>query len=173
MWSGPGSWTGLSNEILSKENLKFLKKQKFITSPERFELSRGNPMYLAGTRLNHSAKATVDVRCWYFFVQIRSFTNVTRYYYSNSINTIEEGVLNSVIEYLSIGNNKGSNKLSYKGMNFNWLKWYVSYGRTKDLRFDFRQNKKLIDILLLLQIVVIKSGRYKLKLYQINKLQCS
>ncbi|WVZ12924.1 hypothetical protein V8G54_017454 [Vigna mungo] len=25
---------------------------------DRFELSRGNPMYLAGTRLNHSAKAT-------------------------------------------------------------------------------------------------------------------
>ena len=24
------------------------------SSPERFELSRGNPMYLAGTRLNHS-----------------------------------------------------------------------------------------------------------------------
>lgn len=27
-------------------------------SPKRFELLRGNPMYLAGTRLNHSAKAT-------------------------------------------------------------------------------------------------------------------
>jgi hypothetical protein len=26
--------------------------------PKRFELLRGNPMYLAGTRLNHSAKAT-------------------------------------------------------------------------------------------------------------------
>ncbi|KAL3535516.1 hypothetical protein ACH5RR_003977 [Cinchona calisaya] len=34
-------------------------KKKFETSPERFELSRGNPMYLAGTRLNHSAKATL------------------------------------------------------------------------------------------------------------------
>ena len=34
-------------------------EQKLKTSsPERFELSRGNPMYLAGTRLNHSAKAT-------------------------------------------------------------------------------------------------------------------
>lgn len=31
-------------------------------SPERFELSRGNPMYLAGTRLNHSAKATLLTR---------------------------------------------------------------------------------------------------------------
>ena len=30
----------------------------FLFVPERFELSRGNPMYLAGTRLNHSAKAT-------------------------------------------------------------------------------------------------------------------
>jgi hypothetical protein len=29
------------------------------TTPERFELSRGNPMYLAGTRLNHSAKASL------------------------------------------------------------------------------------------------------------------
>ena len=28
------------------------------SSPERFELSWGNPMYLAGTRLNHSAKVT-------------------------------------------------------------------------------------------------------------------
>ena len=35
-------------------------KTKRGSSPERFELSRGNPMYLAGTRLNHSAKATVD-----------------------------------------------------------------------------------------------------------------
>ena len=34
------------------------KKTKTDSSPERFELSRGNPMYLAGTRLNHSAKAT-------------------------------------------------------------------------------------------------------------------
>ncbi len=32
-------------------------KQK-NTLPERFELSREDPMYLAGTRLNHSAKAT-------------------------------------------------------------------------------------------------------------------
>ena len=32
------------------------------SSPERFELSRGNPMYLAGTRLNHSAKATLYLR---------------------------------------------------------------------------------------------------------------
>ncbi|AES91498.2 hypothetical protein MTR_4g114190 [Medicago truncatula] len=32
------------------------------SSPERFELSRGNPMYLAGTRLNHSAKATVVIQ---------------------------------------------------------------------------------------------------------------
>jgi hypothetical protein len=31
-----------------------------ISSPKRFELLRGNPMYLAGTRLNHSAKATLD-----------------------------------------------------------------------------------------------------------------
>ena len=40
---------------------RFCKRQKMkkCSSPERFELSRGNPMYLAGTRLNHSAKATV------------------------------------------------------------------------------------------------------------------
>ena len=35
------------------------KRSKKITTPERFELSRGNPMYLAGTRLNHSAKASL------------------------------------------------------------------------------------------------------------------
>ncbi|EFJ36857.1 hypothetical protein SELMODRAFT_403629 [Selaginella moellendorffii] len=34
------------------------KNPKEISSPERFELSRAEPMYLAGTRLNHSAKAT-------------------------------------------------------------------------------------------------------------------
>ena len=41
--------------------LEFLKRELNIknTTPERFELSRGNPMYLAGTRLNHSAKASV------------------------------------------------------------------------------------------------------------------
>ena len=36
------------------------ERKKKVASPERFELSRGNPMYLAGTRLNHSAKATLD-----------------------------------------------------------------------------------------------------------------
>ena len=35
-------------------------------SPKRFELLRGNPMYLAGTRLNHSAKATRDADRFYF-----------------------------------------------------------------------------------------------------------
>ena len=35
------------------------KEKKDIATPERFELSRGNPMYLAGTRLNHSAKASL------------------------------------------------------------------------------------------------------------------
>ena len=25
-------------------------------------------MYLAGTRLNHSAKATVDIRCFFYFI---------------------------------------------------------------------------------------------------------
>jgi hypothetical protein len=38
------------------------KKGKKKTTPERFELSRGNPMYLAGTRLNHSAKASLLLR---------------------------------------------------------------------------------------------------------------
>ncbi|KAF8401105.1 hypothetical protein HHK36_014408 [Tetracentron sinense] len=40
-----------------RENV-FVGKKIKSSSPERFELSRGNPMYLAGTRLNHSAKAT-------------------------------------------------------------------------------------------------------------------
>ena len=40
------------------DSLHELTKNK-STSPERFELSRANPMYLAGTRLNHSAKATL------------------------------------------------------------------------------------------------------------------
>ena len=43
---------------INEDRMKKPKKKK-ETSPERFELSRGNPMYLAGTRLNHSAKATV------------------------------------------------------------------------------------------------------------------
>lgn len=34
---------------------------KQLPSPKRFELLRGNPMYLAGTRLNHSAKATTHM----------------------------------------------------------------------------------------------------------------
>jgi hypothetical protein len=38
---------------------KIVKKLKKDSTPERFELSRGNPMYLAGTRLNHSAKASL------------------------------------------------------------------------------------------------------------------
>ena len=37
---------------------------KKSTTPVRFELSRGNPMYLAGTRLNHSAKTSLDA-CWF------------------------------------------------------------------------------------------------------------
>ncbi|KAA0048350.1 hypothetical protein E6C27_scaffold264G00660 [Cucumis melo var. makuwa] len=43
--------------VMGKKKKKKKKCQK--SSPERFELSRGNPMYLAGTRLNHSAKATL------------------------------------------------------------------------------------------------------------------
>ena len=44
------------------------EKIKKATSPERFELSRGNPMYLAGTRLNHSAKATMWKQLlWHLF----------------------------------------------------------------------------------------------------------
>jgi hypothetical protein len=51
-----------SVELLGKKEKKEKKKKgvKILASPERFELSRGNPMYLAGTRLNHSAKATLD-----------------------------------------------------------------------------------------------------------------
>ena len=41
---------------------------KWMTSPERFELSRGNPMYLAGTRLNHSAKATLLLEAFATFL---------------------------------------------------------------------------------------------------------
>ena len=44
--------------LFTKEKITKWKK---YTTPERFELSRGNPMYLAGTRLNHSAKATLLV----------------------------------------------------------------------------------------------------------------
>ena len=53
--------TVTTNRNLNKsENLKRKKnRKKNLASPERFELSRGNPMYLAGTRLNHSAKATL------------------------------------------------------------------------------------------------------------------
>jgi hypothetical protein len=40
-------------------------KNKKHSTPERFELSRGNPMYLAGTRLNHSAKASLLSCDWY------------------------------------------------------------------------------------------------------------
>ena len=43
------------------------KKKKHESSPERFELSRGNPMYLAGTRLNHSAKATTCSTSFSYF----------------------------------------------------------------------------------------------------------
>jgi hypothetical protein len=43
-------------------------KNDLKTSPERFELSRGNPMYLAGTRLNHSAKATMLYTFVYFYI---------------------------------------------------------------------------------------------------------
>ncbi|KAK9016582.1 hypothetical protein V6N11_079077 [Hibiscus sabdariffa] len=46
---------------LQHMNLLHSRSQKFRinATPERFELSRGNPMYLAGTRLNHSAKASL------------------------------------------------------------------------------------------------------------------
>ena len=42
---------------MAEKNEKTIKNE---SSPERFELSRGIPMHLASTRLNHSAKATVD-----------------------------------------------------------------------------------------------------------------
>ena len=56
--------TNISNTEEEKQVLKVsdLKEDGvaglFVSSPKRFELLRGNPMYLAGTRLNHSAKAT-------------------------------------------------------------------------------------------------------------------
>uniref|UniRef100_A0A3Q7FXK8 Uncharacterized protein n=1 Tax=Solanum lycopersicum TaxID=4081 RepID=A0A3Q7FXK8_SOLLC len=48
--NGPYAWYPTRRNNRKEKNKK--------SSPERFELSRGNPMYLAGTRLNHSAKAT-------------------------------------------------------------------------------------------------------------------
>jgi hypothetical protein len=45
--------------IIDKKKLKiYVAFVIHNPSPKRFELLRGNPMYLAGTRLNHSAKAT-------------------------------------------------------------------------------------------------------------------
>jgi hypothetical protein len=44
--------------IWKKDNVAGIGILSVYPSPKRFELLRGNPMYLAGTRLNHSAKAT-------------------------------------------------------------------------------------------------------------------
>ncbi len=58
-------------EILKKKSAAFHNSH---SQPERFELSRGNPMYLAGTRLNHSAKAAVAVRLRYLYIFIGFFS---------------------------------------------------------------------------------------------------
>lgn len=54
-----------NNSVSTVPYLRIYKKSSVYVamifsdpSPKRFELLRGNPMYLAGTRLNHSAKAT-------------------------------------------------------------------------------------------------------------------
>lgn len=61
-----GFWQSFPRKMFTRESGfgdHFDEKNKNkLPSPERFELSRGNPMYLAGTRLNHSAKATADAK---------------------------------------------------------------------------------------------------------------
>lgn len=43
---------------LFRHEMAKIKIKAKATTPERFELERVNPMYLAGTSLNHSAKAS-------------------------------------------------------------------------------------------------------------------
>ncbi len=67
-------------QVCKKNQRNFYKKKPAAlynsqsSQPERFELSRGNPMYLAGTRLNHSAKAAIGVQSWYLYIFIGFFS---------------------------------------------------------------------------------------------------
>ena len=56
------TWKTLVGISKSLETSSVKNKGEKESTPERFELSRGNPMYLAGTRLNHSAKASLLLR---------------------------------------------------------------------------------------------------------------
>ena len=78
--------------------------EKKNTTPERFELSRGNPMYLAGTRLNHSAKASLYARCNLTGIFIRKQTEAKgNFRFHRSI--IQTIYAHMVIESCTLSNN--------------------------------------------------------------------
>ena len=66
--------------LLMKNLEKVFSKQEKNSTPERFELSRGDPIDLAGQRLNHSAKVSS-----YWFSHFAEFAGKSNEFFPQSI----------------------------------------------------------------------------------------